>query len=385
MEPSDLTAWLDVFRGKGTWITQVFLVVAGTLLANFVQRRLRLRLQRRLERTRTPWDDAIVDAIGPPLTWLIWVVGIAFAATIVHRATGAAIFEAVDPVRDVSVIAVTVWFLLRLIQRVEANLLAAATARGEVIDRTTADAIGKLLKASVIITGALVALQTLGYSVSGVLAFGGIGGLAVGFAAKDLLANFFGGLMIYLDRPFAVGDWIRSPDRDIEGVVERIGWRLTTIRTFDKRPLYVPNATFTQIAVENPSRMTNRRIYETIGIRYDDVDRLEGILEDVRRMLAEHPEIDHDRITMVYFNAFGPSSLDFFVYTFTKTTKWAEYHRVKEDVLLRISRIIAAHGAEIAYPTTTVHVPEGLRIHGMSPAEPGRPNDGDDGEGPARG
>ena len=104
-------------------------------------------------------------------------------------------------------------------------------------------------------------MQALGYSISGVLAFGGIGGIAVGFAAKDLLANFFGGLMIYLDRPFSVGDWIRSPDKNIEGTVEEIGWRLTRIRTFDKRPLYVPNSTFTQISVENPSRMLNRRIY----------------------------------------------------------------------------------------------------------------------------
>jgi len=80
-------------------------------------------------------------------------------------------------------------------------------------------------------------MQTLGYSISGVLAFGGIGGIAVGFAARDLLANFFGGFMIYMDRPFDVGDWIRSPDQEIEGTVEKIGWRLTTIRTFDKRPL----------------------------------------------------------------------------------------------------------------------------------------------------
>ena len=96
------------------------------------------------------------------------------------------------------------------------------------------DAITKLLQMFVIITATLVVLQTLGVSVSGVLALGGIGGLAIGFAAKDLLANFFGGLMLYLDRPFAVGDWIRSPDREIEGDVEQIGWRLTRIRTFDK-------------------------------------------------------------------------------------------------------------------------------------------------------
>jgi len=214
----------------------------------------------------------------------------------------------------------------------------------------------------VLITATLVALQTLGYSVSGVLAFGGVGGIAIGFAAKDLLANFFGGLMIYLDRPFAVGDWIRSPDREIEGTVEEIGWRLTRIRSFDKRPIYVPNAMFATIALVNPSRMSHRRIYETIGIRYQDVDKMAAITRDVKAMLGGHPEIDASQTLIVNFNAFAPSSLDFFVYTFTKTTNWVHYHEVKEDVLLRILAIVAAHGAEVAFPTSTVHVPDGLAV-----------------------
>ena len=217
-----------------------------------------------------------------------------------------------------------------------------------------------------------MALQTLGFSIGGVLAFGGIGGIAIGFAAKDLLANFFGGLTIYLDRPFSVGDWIRSPDRDIEGTVEEIGWRLTRIRTFDKRPLYLPNATFTQIAVENPSRMLNRRIFETIGIRYDDAARMRDILRDVENMLREHPEIDQEQLTMVNFNAFAASSLDFFVYTFTRTTVWAEYHRVKQDVLLRILDIIDANGAEVAFPTSTLHVPDGVAVRGREGDPSGR-------------
>ena len=87
------------------------------------------------------------------------------------------------------------------------------------------------------------------------MAFGGIGGIAIGFAAKDLLANFFGALMIFLDRPFSIGDWIRSPDREIEGVVEDIGWRSTKIRTFDKRPLFIPNSAFASLTVENASKM----------------------------------------------------------------------------------------------------------------------------------
>ena len=137
--------------------------------------------------------------------------------------------------RDVGVIFVIAWFLLRLIRNTQLNIVKERETKGQEVDHTTTDAISKLLRLSVIITASLVTLQTLGYSISGVLAFGGIGGIAIGFAAKDLLANFFGGLMVYLDRPFAVGDWIRSPDRNIEGTVEHIGWRQTRIRTFDKR------------------------------------------------------------------------------------------------------------------------------------------------------
>ncbi|WP_273009454.1 mechanosensitive ion channel family protein, partial [Spongiibacter tropicus] len=184
--------------------------------------------------------------------------------------------------------------------------------------------------------------------------FGGIGGIAVGFAAKDLLANFFGGLMVYLDRPFSVGDWIRSPDKNIEGTVENIGWRQTRIRTFDQRPLYVPNATFTQISVENPSRMLNRRIYETIGVRYDDAKHIPAIISKVREMLANHPEIDTRKTLIVNFNSFNASSLDFFVYTFTKTTQWVKYHEIKQDILLNILEIVHELGADVAYPTSTI-------------------------------
>jgi MscS family membrane protein len=166
--------------------------------------------------------------------------------------------------------------------------------------------------------------------------------------------------MIFLDRPFSVGDWIRSPDREIEGTVEHIGWRLTSIRTFDKRPLYIPNSVFTTITVQNPSRMSHRRIYETIGVRYDDVDELPSIIADVEKMLRDHPDIDDSQTLMVNFNAYAPSSLDFFIYTFTHTTVWTEFHVIKQDVLLKIHDIIARHGAQIAYPTSTVHLPDPL-------------------------
>ena len=176
-----------------------------------------------------------------------------------------------------------------------------------------------------------------------------------------MLANFLGGLSIYLDRPFAVGDWIRSPDRSIEGTVEDIGLRVTRIRTFDQRPLYVPNSTFSSVSLENPSRMTNRRIYETIGVRYEDAGRVAKIVSDVQTMLKEHEDIAQDRTMIVNFNHMGPSSLDFFIYAFTKTTNWVEYHAIKENMLLRILEIVERNGAQIAFPTQTIH---------HAPAEP---------------
>lgn len=351
------------------WVLQVLVVLFLTLLVNLIQRRVLNRLLARFEKNTAYWDDVVVLALRRPLSVLILVVGLGFALDIIRSEAEAVIFEAVDPVRTVSIIVILAWFLVRLIKQGEDGIIAQREAVGEPYDRTTLDAIAKLLRVSVTIAATLVALQTLGFSVSGVLAFGGIGGLAVGFAAKDLLANFLGGLTIYLDRPFAVGDWIRSPDRDLEGTVEHIGWRLTRIRTFDKRPLYVPNSTFSTIAVENPSRMHHRRIYETIGIRYEDAGKMAAIVSDVEQMLRSHPEIETQATLMVNFTTFAPSSLDFFIYTFTKTTDWAKYHQVKQDVLLRIIEIVETHNAEIAFPTSTVHLANSFGAGQEMPAQ----------------
>lgn len=343
------------------WIVEIFIVVFLTLLASFLLGRLFNRLAGKLEKTRNIWDDILLQSLRRPAILLVWTLGVSWAARTIDQRTETTLLAIVEPARDVSVILLLAWFLLRLIRGFESGLIDPQRV-SKPMDETTAQALSKLLRASVIITSVLVVLQSMGFSISGVLAFGGIGGIAVGFAAKDLLANFFGGLMVYLDRPFVVGDWIRSPDQEIEGTVEYIGWRQTRIRTFDKRPLYVPNATFASISVENPSRMTNRRIYETLGVRYEDAAQVQGIIDEVRAMLQQHPAIDTGQTLIVNLNAFGASSLDFFVYTFTKTTNWVEFHAIKEDVMLKIMQIIANRGAEIAFPTQTLHLLDTERL-----------------------
>jgi MscS family membrane protein len=362
---NDILTW----AGENAWAVQLFAVVLATLVLGAAARRVVLFIKERTAKTANVLDDALFDALVGPTRGLIWVVGLSFAAHIAGEQTDAPIFDAVPVVRSIGVVAAFTWFVLRFIRFYEGYYIAEQQKQGSV-DVTFVGAIGKLARAAVSITAVLIALQTVGISITGLLAFGGMGGIAVGLAARDLLANVFGGITIYLDRPFAVGDWIRSPDQEIEGTVEEIGWRRTVIRTFDKRPLYVPNAVFTTISVENPQRMWNRRIKETIGVRYDDLDRVPAILADTRTYLSESPLIDQSRILMVNFNEFGASSLDFFVYCFTRTVVWSEYHAVKEEVLLTIASIISRHGAEIAFPTRTLHVPDGLELAGTVPSGP---------------
>lgn len=353
MNVEDILDWFEQYTGGDTVVLQVFGIIFLSLLIDFFQKRIVSRLHLQLAKTATLWDDAAIEAIRRPLSYLIWLLGISFAAQLIGLTVA-------PTIREVGIIVLVTWALIRFVRFVEQKIIGAGEVKGAPIDRTTADAVTQLLRISIVITAVLIVLQTLGFNISALLAFGGIGGMAVGFASKDLLANFFGAIMIYLDRPFSIGDWIRSPDRKIEGTVERIGWRLTVIRTFDKRPLYVPNSVFTSISVENPSRMTHRRIYETIGVRYDDAIVLSKIINDVEQMLQQHPEIDQQQTMMVNFNKFAESSLDFFIYTFTKTTNWQKFHEIKQDVLFKINTIIEQHGAAVAFPTTTVDLPEQL-------------------------
>ena len=354
----DVQDWLPWLNPDWNWIVKVFVVVLATSLVSLIARHVLKKMTAKVDATSNRWDDVILTALARPVTWIIWLEGLYIAAEVIYVETQSALFTYADSVREVGVLICLTWFVLNIIRGAEQEFARSS----DQVDKTTAQAIGKLLRMAVIITASLVILQNLGYSISGVLAMGGVGGIAVGFAAKDLLANFFGGLVVYLDRPFAVGDWIRSPDRQIEGTVEKIGWRMTMIRNFQSQPMYVPNSVFTNVIVENPSRMSNRRIYETIGLRYSDLTSMDKIVAEVQSMLQNHEDIDADKTMIVNFNEFSDSSVDFFVYCFTKTTQWVEFHEVKQKVMLLIAEIIAANNAEIAFPTSTLHFGEPIEI-----------------------
>ena len=256
-----------------------------------------------------------------------------------------------------------VWAVLRFIKELEHktitgdfSILPKVLDNRIKLDKHSLRMMIFVLRFSVVSIVAFSLLSMLGVSLSGLLAFGGLGGIVLGFALKDILGNFFAGAILFWERPFLVGDWIRCPSINIEGVVDSINWRTTLIKTFDRRPVYVPNSVLINNYVENAQRMTNRRIYETIGVRYDDLDNLPALLDDIRLMVKAHSGIDDAQSVVVAFDKYGDFSLNFFVCGITYTTTWEEFQTVKEDILLQVAALAKKHKVEFAYPTSRIQL-----------------------------
>ena len=338
------------------WLFKLVFIFLLAIVIHIVCDYIVNHLKKTAKKSKNIWDDSIISAVSAPLIAIIWVFAIKFGVDIAATQINGEAFYGSNMLLRVAVIVTISWSLLRFVTASTGNMIKVKEKNGEDVDHTTIDALAKLSKLTIAIIAVLVILQSCGISVSGVLAAGGVGGLVVGFAAKDLLANLFGGLTIYMDKPFKVGDWIRCEEKNVEGTVEYIGWRHTRIRAFNKNPIYIPNATFTTVLVENPSRMSHRRIKEVIGIRYCDIAKMDIITQEIRAMLDSHKEVDKNLPSMAYFTSFGASSIDFTINVFISNTEWHSFSKAKHEILLLIAEIIENHGAEIAFPTRTIHM-----------------------------
>lgn len=351
------------------WLAEIAFILFLTIAASYSFRRLYIVLHRKLRHTENSWDTAIALALKKPIMLAIWIIGFIYIIKIISEESQIALFNEIERMKAIIVSLGFLWFIFRFTNHMTKILVIKHRRMGRAVDLTTADAIAKVIKAVVVVTVILVLMDHMGVSLSGILAFGGFSGIAIGFAAKDLLSNFFGALVIYMDKPFAVGDWIQSPDRNIRGTVEYIGWRQTRIRTFDKRPIYVPNSILGTVIIENPSRMTHRRIDETISIRYEDVGKMEKITEEIKGMLQKHRDINPYQTMFVNFDHFGAHSLNIRVYTFTKTTNWVKFQEVKQDVFLKIVDIIESNGAKLALPHSVINVKDEVNLNLNKPED----------------
>lgn len=346
------------------------LILLGTMAATLV---IHLLLRKRYKSPHTNihvWRDAVLGALNAPLQGVAWLVGFSIAEGVLTAGRRLPLLAEIFPtVRDVAAVAIVAWFFIRLTRRATKNLYGRARARGMDFDETAADAIGKGAVATTIIIAALMMMQVLGFSITSLLAFGGVAGIALGFAAQGLVANLLGGITIYASRPFKVGDHIvfmgtRAAGGYIgwqAGEVQHIGWRATRILDWNGKPFYVPNAKFNTDTVINHSRMAYREISEYVHIRLEDVDKVSAIVADVNHMLEEHPEMGDYLVFRL--DGYGAYAVKLYLYAYTAghIVAYTEFMRVKQDVLLRIAAIIDRHGARLAVPVNTVYLPEGPR------------------------
>jgi MscS family membrane protein len=230
----------------------------------------------------------------------------------------------------------------------------------------------KVAKFVVVCLGVASVFQEWGFNVAALLGSLGLLGMAVALGAQDLIKNMFAGLTIFLDRMFEKGNWIKSTD--VEGIVEEIGFRATKIRRFDKALVTIPNSKLASEALINYSRMTQRRIYWSIGVEYRTTkDQLRDIIHDITDYLHTNHDFETDpekTKTFVYLDSFGSSSIDVMLYCFTKTIEWGEWLAAKERLAYTIKDIVERHGASFAFPSSSIYVehlpfgkPEAFPLH----------------------
>ena len=307
------------------------------------------------KRTKTDIDDKLFEAIKEPLKFLFIIGGICFffyfleirGELLIHIVRGLLIFD-------------LFWALFNIVNIFEDKVFHIIGKYGKA-SREMASFIIKITKVLIVSLGIIALLQEFGINVTGFLASLGLGGLAFALAAKDTAANIFGGIAILTDNIFKIGEWIKVGDA--EGIVEDIGMRTTKIRAFDKRLIIVPNSIIANTNVENFSRRDKRRVVMRIGLVYNtSVEVVKEVIEEIRNMLLNHPEVAKDESLLIYFDEYEDSSLSIFCYFFTNTAVWSEYLRIKEDINLKIKEIIEKYPTDFAFPSNSIYFETPLRI-----------------------
>lgn len=341
-----------------------FLAILGGFLVRFILNLIFRKLERLSRKTKNVFDDIIVSSVSAPVGWFAVIGGVFIAASLFPLPEKPVNIARFVPAlfRGMTVV-VVVWVLLRMTNGFTSVWIENAKKKQSKLEIQVAPIVSRSLKVFLIAVGVLLFLQNLGYSVGSLLAGLGIGGMAVALASKDTLSNLFGAVVIFIDKPFQVGDWIEVGD--VEGTVEEIRLRTTKIRTFANSLVTLPNASLTTTSINNWSRMRKRRIKTTIGITYGTPpEKVREAVEKIRQIIRDEGDI-HSDFFLVYFDEFGPSSLNIFIYCFTVTTKWAEYLAVKERFYLKIMEEFEKLGVEFAFPTQTIHIasmPEEARL-----------------------
>ncbi|GAB4239671.1 MAG: hypothetical protein Tsb0034_15810 [Ekhidna sp.] len=234
-------------------------------------------------------------------------------------------------------------FLMRMAQKTESTL-----------DDQLVPLLRKTLKTFVIIIGTLFILDNLDVPILPLLTGLSIGGLAFALAAQDTIKNFFGSVMIFIDKPFQVGDWITS--NDVDGTVEEVGLRSSRVRTFRNSVIYIPNSKLADNVIDNHGLRKYRRFYTQIAVTYDTPPELIDVfVQGLRKIVDNHPKTWKDNYH-VYFNDMASSSLNIMFYVFFEVPTWAEELQCRHEILMQIVKLAKQIGVNFAFPTQTLHI-----------------------------
>lgn len=255
---------------------------------------------------------------------------------------------------EFTIAATFVWGTYRLVDILHEALTGWAAKTDNRLDDLMVPLISKSLKVLVLVVGAVVLAHELRFDVRGLLTGLGLGGLAFALAAQDLVKNLFGSFMIIADRTFEVGDWVVIGD--VEGTVERVGFRSTRIRTFYNSLISVPNSQLITTSVDNLGKRTFRRYKTKLSLTYGTPpERIAAFCEGVRELVRRHPYTRKDYY-QVYLNDFADASLDVLLYVFFRAPDWSTELRERERLMLDILRLARHLGVEFAFPTQTLHL-----------------------------
>ena len=336
----------------GRIITAVGILVLFLLVRNLFTRIVVHRVKNWAAKTKNEVDDTIIDAIEAPIRFIPVVLGVFLASSYLQLETQAEGFFS-NLNRSLITFAIF-WALFRASDPVGQMLQGA----DRYLTTSMIQWISKAIKFAFAILGGATILEIWGIEVGPLIAGLGLFGVAVALGAQDLFKNLIAGLFVIGERRFNPGDWILVPGV-VEGTVEHIGFRTTTVRRFDKAPVYVPNTELADSAVTNFSRMTFRRIKWVIGLKYSSTaDQLVAVRSGIEKYLSDNTDFarPEDTSTFVRIDRFSDSSIDILLYCFTNTTDWLEWLRVKEQLLIEIKRIVEDAGTDFAFPSQSLYV-----------------------------
>jgi len=360
LRASFASTWL----GLALW--QYLLVFLLVIVSLFARRAAGLLLERlllpSLKRLGGDLASRIAAALTQPLTAIIGLFGTYLAVGVLLIPTGerepAIPGTAVHQIFEVAVAVIVIWAVMRVIDAAGHFLNEQARQSQLPVEAPIIPLLQKSLKFFIAIVGSILVIQELGYPIASLLGGLGIGGLAVALAAQDTISNIFGSVIVFTDKPFKVGDWVKIGD--VEGFVETIGFRSTRIRTWPRTLVFIPNKTITNSNIENFSAMPIRRVTFTLRIAYGaSPDRMEALVNGIRQILSTHPGVDQG-FHLVNFTEFGDDGLGVLVYYFTRSTVWKEHLQVRQEVNLAIMRLVETLGLTLGVPERRVHmVPAG--------------------------